>query len=222
MKLQNVFQHNLTGAKRVFTAKAMVRFFTGSTTACAFIIMAGCSTASFDNAVSNSAALTKQMTQQVLSKVVADDYQVTRTRHYPLSTHAPIYVDGKDDMLVQQFSSALRHHFRSVADGVSTPDAKPHTGFILKVERLDNPPALSTNSTANKHSTDTENPTVSTASENDAARKFRVTVSDIDKGEAFDSINIQLRSPSLWREADSAVLLDRALMSAAAKLAGKS
>lgn len=222
MKLQNVFEHNLTDVKPVFSRQVMVKFFAGTTAALAFITMAGCSTSSFDNALSSGATLSKQMTQQVLSKVVDDDYRVTRTRHYPLSTHAPIYVDGKDDILVQQFSSALKHHFRSVADGVSTPDSKPHTGFILKVEQLDNPRTLSTNSTANTNSTDTENPTASNDSENDAARKFRVTVSDIDKGEAFDSINIQLRSPSLWRDADSAVLLDRALMSAAAKLAGKS
>lgn len=162
----------------------------------------GCANIGIDNS-----ALSSRFAQQAMNVVpVASYYDVGREQHYPLSSEANMYVAGEDDQLVAQFIAALEHHFQYVS-AVDEGRAVPaHTGFVLNVKAMDG---------ERNQSVDSESGAVQDA------QRFRVTVSDIDRGQVFDSVTIKLKRQSLWLN-DSTELRDHAFKDAAAKLAGDS
>lgn len=147
---------------------------------------------------------TQRLAKQAFNYMpVASYYDVSRAQHYPLSSQAALYVQGQDSELVDQFAAALRHHFQLVQAGSADTSAQSHTGFVLKVEQL-------CMNTADVNQ-------ASDASQSDR-QQFRVTVSDIDKGDAFDSVTIKLKGQGLWPAAKGS-LREQAFIDAAEQLA---
>lgn len=174
-------------------------------------MLASCAGFSLDHG-----SLSQRVVKQAFDYVpVADYYNVSRQQHYPLSGQADLYVEGHDDALVEHFSSALRHHFKSVSHG-DNAGIKPHTGFRLNVVELSSNGSVVDNVAAEISSLDK---TSSFSEPQSARQQFRVTVSDIDSDEPFDSVTISLTRQGLLTDKS---LLDKAMMSAAAKLAGGS